>query len=49
VKKTYVVDTLYVDLIERFAQAEGVELKDLVNLTLNEFFERRQYLPEDGS
>jgi hypothetical protein len=31
VKKTYVVDTLYVDLIERFAQAEGVEFKDLVN------------------
>jgi hypothetical protein len=41
VKKTYVVDTLYVGLIERYTQAEGVELKDLVNLTLNEFFERR--------
>jgi hypothetical protein len=27
-KKTYVVDTLHVDLIERYAQAEGVELKN---------------------
>jgi hypothetical protein len=24
-KETYVVDTLYVDLIDRYAQAEGVE------------------------
>jgi hypothetical protein len=46
-KKTYVVDTLYVDLIERYAKAEGVELKDVVNLAFHEFFERRQYLPED--
>jgi hypothetical protein len=45
-KKTYVVDTLYVDLIERYAQAEGVERKDVVNLAFHEFFERRQYLPE---
>jgi hypothetical protein len=44
-KKTYVVDTLYVDLIDRYAQAEGVELKDVVNLAFHEFFERRQYLP----
>src|SRR4029450_12397595 len=27
VKKTYVVDTLYVDLIERYARTEGLELK----------------------
>jgi hypothetical protein len=27
--------------------AEGVELKDVVNLAFHEFFERRQYLPED--
>jgi hypothetical protein len=47
-KKTYVVDTLYVDLIDRYAQAEGVELKDVVNLAFHEFFERRQYLPEEG-
>ena len=45
VKKTYVVDTRYVDIIERYAQAEGVELKDVVNLAFHEFFERRQYLP----
>ena len=47
VKKTYVVEALYVDLIERYAQAEGVELKDVVNLAFHEFFERRQYLPSD--
>jgi hypothetical protein len=45
IKKTYVIDTLYVDLIDRYAQAEGVELKDVVNLAFHEFFERRQYLP----
>jgi len=45
VKKTYVVDTRYVDIIERYAQAEGVELKDVVNLAFHDFFERRQYLP----
>jgi hypothetical protein len=44
-KKTYVVDTLHVDLIERYAQAEGVERKDVVNLAFHEFFERRQSLP----
>jgi hypothetical protein len=47
-KKTYVVDTLYVDLIERYAQAEGVELKDVVNLAFQEFFERQDYLPTEG-
>jgi hypothetical protein len=47
VKKTYVVDTLYVDLIERYATAEGVERKDVVNLAFHEFFERRDYLPQD--
>ena len=47
VKKTYVVETIYVDLVERYAQAEGVERKDVVNLAFHEFFERRQYLPED--
>jgi hypothetical protein len=46
VKKTYVVDTLYVDLIERYAREEGLELKSVVNLALHEFFERRKYLPE---
>jgi hypothetical protein len=46
-KKTYVVDTLYVDLIERYARHEGLELKDVVNLALQEFFERRHYLAEE--
>jgi hypothetical protein len=45
VKRTYVVDTLYVDLIERYAQVEGVELRDVVNLAFHEFFEQRDYLP----
>jgi hypothetical protein len=44
----YVVEQLYVDLIERYAKAEGVEFKDLVNLAFNEFFERRQYLPSNA-
>jgi hypothetical protein len=48
VEKTYVVDTLYVDLIDRYAQAEGVELKGVVNLAFHEFFERRKYLPSEG-
>jgi hypothetical protein len=47
VKKTYVVDSLYVELIDRYAQEQGVELKDVVNLAFREFFERREYLPED--
>jgi hypothetical protein len=44
-KKTYVVDRLYVELIDRYAQEQGVELKDVVNLAFQEFFERREYLP----
>jgi hypothetical protein len=35
------------DLIERDARAEGVELKDVVNLAFHELFERRHYLPEE--
>jgi hypothetical protein len=38
VKRTDVVDTLYVDLIARYAQADEVELKDMVNLAFHEFF-----------
>jgi hypothetical protein len=48
VKKTCVVDTLYVDLIERYARTEGLEFKAVVNLALHEFFERRKYLPSEG-
>ena len=44
-KKTYVVDTLYVDLVERYAREEGVELKDVDDLDFYEFFEQRHYLP----
>jgi len=40
---------LYVDLIERYDQEEGIELKDVGNLAFHEFLERRQYLPEDQS
>lgn len=47
-KKTYVVDSLYIELIDRYAQEQGVELKDVVNLAFHEFFEHRQYLPEDA-
>jgi len=46
VKKTYVVDSLYVELIDRYAQEHGVELKDVVNLAFHEFFERRNGLPK---
>jgi len=45
-KKTYVVDSRYVELIDRYAQEQGVELKDVVNLAFHEFFERRQYVPK---
>jgi hypothetical protein len=45
VKKTYVVDTLYVDLIDRYAQAEEVELKDVVHLAFHACCERRHDLP----
>jgi hypothetical protein len=48
VKKTYVVEQLYVDLIERYARDEGLELKAVLNLALHEFFERRRYLPEES-
>jgi hypothetical protein len=39
----------YVDQIERYAHAEGLELKDVINLALHEFFERRHYLLNKGS
>jgi hypothetical protein len=39
--------TSRVDLIERDARNEGLELKDVVNLALHEFFARREYLPEE--
>ena len=45
-KKTYVVDSLYIELIDRYASEQGVELKDVVNLAFQEFFERRELLPQ---
>jgi hypothetical protein len=45
VSKTYKMDSLYIDLIDRYAHDEGVDRKDVVNLAFHEFFERRQYLP----
>jgi hypothetical protein len=40
-KKTYVVDSVYVELIDRYAREQGFEIKDIVNLAFREFFERR--------
>jgi hypothetical protein len=48
VKKTYVVETLYIDLIERYAKDKGIALKDVVHLAFHEFFERRDYLPQNA-
>jgi Domain of unknown function DUF29 len=47
VKKIYVVDTPSVDLITRYAKAEGVELKDVLNLAFHERFERGQCPPTE--
>jgi lambda repressor-like predicted transcriptional regulator len=47
-KKTYVVDSVYVELIDQYARSQGVEIKDVVNLAFHEFFERREYLPKDA-
>jgi hypothetical protein len=38
----------FIDLIERYAKTEGLELKDVVNLAWHEFFERRDYLPQNA-
>jgi hypothetical protein len=46
-EKTYVVDSLYVELIDRYAQDTGAELKDIVNAAFQEFFARRDYLPKE--
>jgi hypothetical protein len=41
-------NTLSADLIERCAQAEGVERKDVVNLVFHMCFARRDYLPQNA-
>jgi hypothetical protein len=40
VKKTYVIEALYVDLIERYAADFGMELKDVLAQALFDFFAR---------
>jgi hypothetical protein len=45
IKKTYVVDSLYVELIDRYAKEHSLDLKDVLNLAFQEFFERRDYRP----
>jgi hypothetical protein len=45
IKKTYVVDSVYVELIDHYATEHGLDLKDVLNLALQEFFERRDYQP----
>jgi hypothetical protein len=47
VKKTYVVDTLYMGLTVLYAHAEGVEFKEVVNLAFHKFSKRRGYLPSE--
>jgi hypothetical protein len=39
IKKTYVVDTVHVDLIDRYAREHGMEIKDVLYLALQQFFE----------
>jgi hypothetical protein len=39
------VDSLYVELIDHYAKEHGLDLKDVLNLALQEFFERRDYQP----
>jgi hypothetical protein len=40
-KKTYVFDVRHVDLIEAYAQASRIELKDVIYMMCEEFFQRR--------
>jgi hypothetical protein len=46
VKKTYVVDTFYVDLIDRYAKEHSLDLKDVLNFAFHRFFEQEGYLRE---
>jgi hypothetical protein len=40
-KKTYVFDVRHIGLIEAYAQANRIELKDVIYLMCEEFFQRR--------
>jgi hypothetical protein len=46
VKKTYVVDTFYVELIDRYAKEHSLDLKDVLNFAFHRFFEQEGYLRE---
>lgn len=46
VKKTYVVDTFYVELIDRYAKEHSLDLKDVLNVAFQRFFEQEGYLRE---
>ena len=43
-KKTYVVDTLYVELIDRYAKEHSLDLKDVLHVAFQRFFEQEGYL-----
>jgi hypothetical protein len=44
VKKTYVIDSFYVDLIDRYAKEHRLELKDVLNVAFQRFFEQEGYV-----
>jgi hypothetical protein len=46
VKKTYVVDTFYVELIDRYAKEHSLDLKDVLNVAFQRFFEQEGYLSQ---
>jgi hypothetical protein len=43
-KKTYVFDVRHIALIDRYAQEHHLDLKEVMFLALEEFFQRRGYL-----
>jgi hypothetical protein len=44
VEKTYVVDTFYVELIDRYAKEHNLDLKDVLNFAFQRFFQQEGYL-----
>jgi hypothetical protein len=48
-KKTYVFDMRHVALIDRYAQEHHLDLKEVMFLALEEFFQRRGYLNESDT
>jgi hypothetical protein len=45
-KKTYVFDVRHIALIDAYAQAHRLEPKDVIYAMCQEFFERREFLPQ---